>query len=83
VQEEFTTPFEEMSAEQLNKCLQKFFLSARKRDGSFYNKKSLTAIRAAFDNHLRSPTLYKPFSIVEGSQFTVFTALFTGYDFSL
>ena len=38
MQEEFTTPFEEMSAEQLNKCLQKFYLSARKRDGSFYNK---------------------------------------------
>ena len=24
---------------ELNKCLQKFYLSARKRDGSFYNKK--------------------------------------------
>jgi len=30
MQEEFTTRLEEMSAEQLNKCLQKFYLSAWK-----------------------------------------------------
>ena len=28
---EFITPFEEISPQQLNKCLQKFYLSARKR----------------------------------------------------
>ena len=38
----FATSFEEMSPPELSKCLQKFYLSARKRDGSFYNKKSLT-----------------------------------------
>ena len=27
----------------LSKCLQKFYLSVRKRDGNFYNKKSLSA----------------------------------------
>ena len=27
---EFTTPFEEISPQELNKCLQKFYLSARK-----------------------------------------------------
>jgi len=53
-----------MTPEQLNKCLQKFYLSARKRDGTFYNKKSLTAIRAALDRHLRGPPLNKPFSII-------------------
>ena len=36
-----------MTQQQLNKCLQKFYLSARRRDGTFCNKKSLTAIRAA------------------------------------
>ena len=46
------TPFEEMSPPELNKCLQKFYLSARKRNGSFYNKKSLTAIQTALDRHL-------------------------------
>ena len=43
---------------QVNKCLQKSYLLARRRDGTFYNKKkSLTAIRAAVDRHLRSPPL--------------------------
>ena len=68
-QREFETPFEEMSSPELNKCLQKFYLSARKRDGSFYNKKSLTAIRVALDRHLRNPPFSKPFSIIGDSQF--------------
>ena len=58
-----------MSPPELNKCLQKFYLLARKRDGSFYNKKSLTAIRTALDRHLRSPPFSKPFSIIGDSQF--------------
>ena len=29
-QKEFTTPFEEISSQELNKCLQKFYLSAEK-----------------------------------------------------
>ena len=62
-QEEFNSTIEEMTLQQLNKCLQKFYLSARRRDGTFYNKKSLTAIRAALDRHLRSLPLNKPFSI--------------------
>ena len=41
IQREFATPFEEMSPPELNKCLQKFYLSARKRDDSFYNKNHL------------------------------------------
>ena len=31
IQREFATPFEEMSPPELNKCLQKFYLSAKKR----------------------------------------------------
>ena len=31
IQREFVTPFEEISPQYLNKCLQKFYLSARKR----------------------------------------------------
>ena len=59
-----------MTPQQLNKCLQKFYLSARRRDGTFYNKKSLTTIRAALDQHLRSPPLNKPFSIIGDPLFT-------------
>ena len=32
MQKEFTTPFEEISLQELKKCLQKFYLSARKSD---------------------------------------------------
>ena len=66
---EFTTPYEEMKPEELNKCLQTFYRAARKKDGNYYNRKSLTAIRAAIDRHLRSPHLLKPFYIVADSQF--------------
>ena len=38
-QEEFNSTTEEMTPQQLNKCLQKFYLSARRRDGTFYNEK--------------------------------------------
>ena len=60
-QEEYNSTIEEMTPQQLNKCLQNVYLSARRRNGTFYNKKSLTAIRAALDRHLRSPPLNKPF----------------------
>ena len=58
-----------MSPPELNKCLEKFYLSARKRGGSFYNKKSITAIRAALDRHLRSSPFSKPFSVIGDCQF--------------
>ena len=32
MQKEFTTPFEEIYPQELNKCLQKFYLPARKND---------------------------------------------------
>ena len=32
MQKEFTTPFKEISPQELNKCLQKCYLSARKSD---------------------------------------------------
>ena len=50
-QEEFNSTIEEMTPQQLNNCLQKFYLSARRRDGTFYNKKSLTAIQAGLDRN--------------------------------
>ena len=34
-QEEFTTDIEEMNKEELNKCLRKFYISARKQDGGY------------------------------------------------
>ena len=46
-QEEFTTDIEEMNNEELNKCLRKFYMSGGKEDGGYYNKATLTSIRAA------------------------------------
>ena len=30
-------PYEEMNLEELNKCLQKFYVAARKKDGNYYS----------------------------------------------
>ena len=53
----------------MNKCLSKFYLSARKQDGSHYKKTSLLSISAALDRYLRSPPLNKKFSTCDGIQF--------------
>ena len=37
IQKEFTTPFDQMTPFELKKCLQKFYMSARKKDGSYYS----------------------------------------------
>ena len=53
-----------MTPQQHEQCLQNFYLPARRRDGTFYNKKSLTAIQANLDRHLRSLLLNAPFTII-------------------
>ena len=52
-----------MEVTEMNNCLSKFYLSARKQDGSHYKKTSLLSIRAALDRYLRSPPINKKFSI--------------------
>ena len=69
-QDEFTTDIEEMSTEELNKCLRKFYMSARKQDGGYYDEATLTSIRSAIDRHLGNEPHNKPFSIISDSQFT-------------
>ena len=54
----------------MNNCLAKFYVSAKKQDGTFYSKKSLISIRAALERHLRSPPRNRPFSIVGDSAFS-------------
>ena len=68
-QAEFTTEFESMEVTEMNNCLSKFYLSARKQDGSHYKKTSLLSIRAALDRYLRSPPINKKFSICDTIQF--------------
>ena len=45
-------------------------MSARKQDGGYYIKATLTSIRAAIDRPLRNEPRNKPFSIISDSQFT-------------
>jgi hypothetical protein len=54
-----------MSTDEMNKCLSKFYVSARKQDGNYYKKTSLLSIRAALDRHLKSPPYNKRFSICD------------------
>ena len=58
-----------MEGTEMNNCLPKFYLSARKQDGSHYKKKSLLSIRAALDRYLRSPPINKKFFICDTIQF--------------
>ena len=45
-------------------------MSPRKQDSSYYNKATLTSIRAATDRHLCNEPNNKPFSIIGDSEFT-------------
>ena len=58
-----------MEIPEMNKCLSKFYVSARKKDGSNYKKTSLMSIRAALDRHLRSEPHNKTYSICDAVVF--------------
>jgi len=49
--------------------LSKFYLSARKQDGSHYKKTSLLSIRVVLEYYLHSPPLNMKFSISDRIQF--------------
>lgn len=54
----------------MNKCLSKFYVSVRRKDGSFYKRTSLLSVRAALDRHLKSPPHNKKFSICDNHLFS-------------
>ncbi|XP_078383138.1 uncharacterized protein KIAA1958-like [Oculina patagonica] len=66
---EFTVPILQMEKPVLSKCLKKFYLCIRKKDGSFFKIYSLKAIRAAIDRFLKSAPNNKPWSIISDPQF--------------
>jgi len=59
-----------MEVNEINKCLSRFYVSLRRKDGSFYKKTSLLSLRAALDRHLKSPPHYKKFSICDNYLFS-------------
>ena len=69
-QTEFSTSLEDMEKSELAKCLEKFYLSARQKDGGYYKATSLRSIRAGLDRYLQSTELKKPFSIMADPEFT-------------
>ena len=58
-----------MVIQEMNNCLSKFYLLARKQDGSHYKKTSLLSIRAAINRYLRPLRFKKKFSICDRIQF--------------
>ena len=58
-----------MEISEMNKYLSKFYVSARKKDGSNYKKTSLMSNRAALDRHLRSEMHSKTYSICDAVVF--------------
>ena len=68
-QTEFSTRIEEIKKIDLGKCLDKFYLSARQKDGGYYKATSLRSIRAGLDRYLQSTELKKPFSIITDPEF--------------
>ena len=58
-----------MSKPELNSCLKQFYTSARQKDGSYYKKTTMKAIRAAIERFLKKK-LNKGFSIVSDPTFT-------------
>ena len=51
VQQKFSLPVEEQSKEELNRCLQIFYASLRKKNRSEFKVSSLRAIRGAIVNN--------------------------------
>jgi len=47
-----TNEIENIEADELNKCLAKFYVSVSKTDGSYCKKTSLLLIRHTLDRHL-------------------------------
>ena len=45
-QTEFTTEFEAMEVNEINKCLSEFYVPVRRKDGTFYKRNSLLSERA-------------------------------------
>lgn len=61
IKKKFITELENIEDAELNKCLSKFYVLARKSDGSYYKKLSLFSIQAALDrNHIHHCMLLYP-----------------------
>ncbi|XP_032228739.1 uncharacterized protein LOC5504541 [Nematostella vectensis] len=65
--------FEDYDKTSLNNILRKFYVEARKRDGDFYKKSALSAIRFALNRHLQ---LVRNIDIINDPEFRVSSEVF-------
>jgi len=66
----FSKLIQEMSKEELNACLSCFYMSVRKKDGTYSQTSLVKSIRAAIDRFLRWLLHNKPFSSIAHPAFT-------------
>ena len=67
-----------MSQAELNNCLKQFYTSARQKDGSYYKKTTMKAIRAAIERFLKKKCK-KGFSIVGDPTFAEANAVLDAF----
>ena len=58
-----------MEKVELVRCLEKFYLGARQKEGSFYKSSSLRSIRGGLNRYLQSPEVKISFSIITDPAF--------------
>ena len=58
-----------MEKVELVRCLEKFYLGARQKEGSFYKSSSLRSIRGGLNRYLQSPEVKISFSIITNPAF--------------
>ena len=63
------TSFEVMSIEGLNRLLASFYTNVRSRNGDYYSRNSLMAIRQGIRRHLQKPPYFRNFDIVTDTRF--------------
>lgn len=61
--------FEEFDEHVLDDKLARFYIDARKKDGTKYRSGSLESIRHGINRYLKGPPFNKPFDIIKDSQF--------------
>ena len=78
VAREMAPEFEVLTPAALNTSLAKFYVEARKEDGSVYSKSSLNVIRAAIQRHLQSAPWNWTSSIIHNPVFSTSNEVLVG-----
>ena len=73
-----TCDFNNVTAEQLNELLRKFYAEVKaKKQGGSLTPSTLTCLRAAIHRHITAAPFYRPFNIIKNREFTSANSMFT------